>query len=184
MTARMIAGFGAALLGLTASAASGQESSNRVAANTDWSVFVEENPKECWGVSAPKETVNTKDGQPASVRRGDILLFVTYTPGNLPAVSFTGGYQFALDSPITLVVGTDTFTLVSAADDPATSDFNENEWAWPTKAEEDAAILTSLRAGSAAVVTARSGRGTQTQDTFSLLGVSGALDEAAKRCAG
>ena len=28
-----------------------QESTNRVAAKTDWSVFVEADPKECWGVS-------------------------------------------------------------------------------------------------------------------------------------
>ncbi len=39
-----------------------EASSNRVAANTDWSVFVEDDPTECWAVSAPKETVNTRDG--------------------------------------------------------------------------------------------------------------------------
>ena len=51
-------GAAAALLALPAAA---QESTNRVAANTDWSVFVEEasgdKPKECWAVSAPKESV-------------------------------------------------------------------------------------------------------------------------------
>ena len=81
MTARMIAGLTAALVAATATTPLAQESTNRVAANTDWSVFVDENPKECWGVSAPKETVNSKDGQPVSVRRGDILLFITYRPG-------------------------------------------------------------------------------------------------------
>ena len=57
-------------------AAQAQESTNRVATMTDWNVFTEESPKECWGVSKPKETVNSRDGQPVSVRRGDILLFV------------------------------------------------------------------------------------------------------------
>ena len=47
-----------------------EQSTNRVAAQTDWSVFVENDPTECWGVSAPKETVNTRDGRVVAVRRG------------------------------------------------------------------------------------------------------------------
>ena len=70
------------LLGMTlalgATALQAQESSNVEATMTDCSVFVEESPKECWGVSSPKQTVNTRDGQPVSVRRGDVLLFVTF----------------------------------------------------------------------------------------------------------
>lgn len=158
----------------TATGAAAQVSTNRVAANTDWSVFVEESPKECWAVTAPKETVNTKDGQATSVRRGDILLFVTYRPGTAAGeVSFTGGYPFAGGSTVTLDIGGTTFDL-----------FTEGEWAWSGSREDDAKISAALKAGSSAVLTARSGRGTQTKDTFSLLGVSAALDEAAKRCAG
>lgn len=165
---------GAVLVALTAATgAFAQVSTNRVAANTDWSVFVEESPKECWAVTAPKETVNTKDGQPVSVRRGDILLFVTYRPGSAQGeVSFTGGYPFASGSTVTLDVGGTTFEL-----------FTENEWAWSGSKEDDAKIIAALKGGSSAVLSARSGRGTQTKDTFSLLGVSAALDEAAKRCA-
>jgi hypothetical protein len=65
----------------SATLAMAQESTNRVATMTDWNVFTEESPKECWGVSKPKETVNSRDGKPVSVRRGDILLFVTFRPG-------------------------------------------------------------------------------------------------------
>ncbi|OYX42461.1 MAG: hypothetical protein B7Z02_12200 [Rhodobacterales bacterium 32-67-9] len=166
---------GAFLLALTtATGAAAQVSTNRVAANTDWSVFVEENPKECWGVSAPKETVNTKDGQSVSVRRGDILLFVTYRPGSAEGeVSFTGGYPFAGGSIVALDIGGTTFEL-----------FTDGEWAWSGSKEDDAKIVAALKAGASAILTARSGRGTETRDTFSLLGVSAALDEAAKRCAG
>lgn len=166
---------GAVLLALTAATgAFAQVSTNRVAANTDWSVFVEESPKECWAVTAPKETVNTKDGQPVSVRRGDILLFVTYRPGLADGeVSFTGGYPFAGGSTVNLDIGGTAFELIT-----------EGEWAWSGSKEDDAKITAALKAGASAVLTARSGRGTQTKDTFSLLGVSAALDEAAKRCAG
>lgn len=166
---------GAVLVALTAATgAFAQVSTNRVAANTDWSVFVEESPKECWAVTAPKETVNTKDGQPVSVRRGDILLFVTYRPGLADGeVSFTGGYPFAGGSTVNLDIGGTAFELIT-----------EGEWAWSGSKEDDAKITAALKAGASAVLTARSGRGTQTKDTFSLLGVSAALDEAAKRCAG
>lgn len=151
----------------------GQVSTNRVAAETDWSVFVDEGPKECWGVSAPKQSENTKNGAPTSVRRGDILLFVTYRPGAAGEVSFTGGYPFAGGSNVNLDIGGAKFDLIT-----------DGEWAWSGSPEEDAKIIGSLKAGVSAVLTARSSRGTQTKDSFSLLGVSAALDEAAKRCAG
>lgn len=172
--ARAIPGaiFGAALVasGLTTTAGA-QVSTNRVAAQTDWSVFVEDSPKECWSVSAPKETVNTRDGKPVSVRRGDILLFVTFRPGSGGEISFSGGYPFAAGSTVGIDIGGTRFDL-----------FSEGEWAWAGSREEDAKIIAALKAGTSAVVTGRSGRGTETADTFSLLGVSAALDEAARRC--
>ena len=59
----------ASLALLLANAATAQEESdNRVSANTDWSVFVESDPSECWAVSAPKETLNTRDGNAVDVR--------------------------------------------------------------------------------------------------------------------
>jgi hypothetical protein len=164
----------AAALCATAAAAQ-EESTNRVAAQTDWSVFVENDPQECWGVSAPKQTVNTRNGQPVSVRRGDILLFVSYRPaaGVNGEVSFTGGYPFADGSTVTLAVGDTSFEL-----------FTDGEWAWPASPGDDARILTAMKRGTNAVLTARSARGTQTQDTFSLLGFTAAAEEAERRCAG
>jgi hypothetical protein len=150
-----------------------QESTNRVATKTDWSVFTEENPKECWGVSSPKETVNTRDGQPASVRRGDILLFVTFRPGSGAAgeISFTGGYPFAPGSTVNVTIDSSSFEL-----------FVDGEWAWPATREDDAALLAAMKGGTSAVLSARSARGTQTKDTFSLLGFTAAMEEAEKRC--
>ena len=103
----------ACVLALFCSAASAQETSNRVAAKTDWSVFVESDPKECWAVTAPKETVNTKGGNVVSVRRGQILLFVFHRPGTevKGQVAFTGGYPFAKDRQITLNIDGVDFEL-------------------------------------------------------------------------
>ena len=43
-------------------------------------------------------------------------------------------------------------------------------------------VATLMKAGANAVLTARSSRGTQTQDTFSLLGFTAAVEEAENRC--
>ena len=150
---------------------SAQESTNRVATMTDWNVFTEEEPKECWGVSKPKETVNTRDGQPVSVRRGDILLFVTFRPGKPGEISFTGGYPFAGGSTVEVSIDGTPYQL-----------FTDGEWAWPGSADEDAKLLAALKAGTSASLTARSGKGTQTQDTFSLRGFTAAMTEAETRC--
>jgi len=158
-----------------ASTASAQTSTNRVATDTDWSVFVDDNPTECWGVSAPKETVNSRDGNVVTVRRGDILLFVFYRPGASVQgqVAFTGGYPFAAGSTASMDIGGTTFEL-----------FTEGEWAWPATPEDDARIVAAMKRGSGATLTARSGRGTVTKDSFSLLGFTAAVEEAARRCAG
>ena len=173
MTFPILRATGAALLvaGMTTGALA-QVSTNRVAANTDWSVFVEDSPKECWGVSAPKETVNTKDGKAVSVRRGDILLFVSFRGGKTTGeVSFTGGYPFAGDSTVSVTVGGSEFQL-----------FVDGEWAWTRSPEDDAAIIAAMKAGADAVVVGMSSRGTRTEDTFSLLGFTAAVEDAGQRC--
>lgn len=150
-----------------------QEETNRVAAETDWAVFQGDDPKECWAVTAPKETVNTRDGRVVAVRRGDILLFVTYRPEQNIAgeVSFTGGYPFADGSTATLEISGTTFEL-----------FTEGEYAWPATPAEDQKIMTAMKRGANAVITARSSRGTQTKDTFSLLGATSMIEEAERLC--
>ena len=175
MNSRFARGMaGAALLTLVATGASAQATSdNQVAAKTDWSVFEEQNPRECWAVSSPKETVNTKEGRVVAVRRGEILLMTFYRPGAdvQGQVAFTGGYPFASGSTVNLNVGGTGFEL-----------FTEGEWAWPASASDDAKIVAAMKRGANAVLTGRSGRGTQTKDTFSLLGFTAAVEDAEKRC--
>ena len=168
-------GLATAMVALSLSQAFAQESTNRVAANTDWSVYVEASPAECWAVSAPKETVNTRDGNPVDVRRGDIRLIVFYRPSeNISGqVMFTGGYPFAEGSTVSVKIDNTTYQM-----------FTQGETAWPSSPEDDARFVAAMKRGADAVMTARSSRGTQTKDTFSLLGFTAAVEEAARRCAG
>lgn len=147
---------------------------NRVGAKTDWAIFAVNDPTQCWVVSAPKETVNTRDGRVAAVRRGDIYMFVSFWPEQkqMGQVSFMGGYPFAPGSTVELTVGGSSFDL-----------FTDGETAWSPSAEEDQKIASALKRGSEAVLVGRSSRGTVTKDTFSLIGFTAAFDDASKRCA-
>ncbi len=167
-------GMAGAFVALAVTGVSAQEqSTNQVAAKTAWSVFEDTDPKECWAVSSPTETVNTKDGRVVAVRRGDILFMTFFRPGAgvQGQVTFTGGYPFAGGSTVNVNISGQEFEM-----------FTEGEWAWPASTSDDAKIIAAMKRGSDAVLTARSGRGTVTKDTFSLLGFTAALDEAEKRC--
>jgi hypothetical protein len=98
---------------------------------------------------------------------------VTFRPGSGAAgeVSFTGGYPFAPGSTVNMTIDSSSFEM-----------FVDGEWAWPASTADDAAMLAALKAGSSAVLTARSARGTQTKDTFSLLGFTAAMEESEARC--
>jgi hypothetical protein len=161
----------AAALALPAAA---QESTNRVNTETDWSVFVEDDPTQCWIVSAPKEIRNIRDGREVEAQRGDIRLFVSYWPGQdkKGEVSTTGGYPYADGSTVQLQIGSDTFEL-----------FTEGELAWAMP-DDDPRIIAAMRGGAEALVVGRSSRGTRTEDTFSLLGFTAAVEDAEARCAG
>ena len=152
-----------------------QQSENRVAATSDWAVYVEASPRECWAVSAPVETRNTRDGAVVDVNRGDIQMLIFYRPSDNIAgqVMFAGGYPFAPGSSVALTIGGTNYEL-----------FTDGNFAWPASAADDASIIAAMKRGADATAVGRSARGTQTSDKFSLIGFTAAVDEAANRCTG
>lgn len=160
-------------ISVTTPAIAQQVSENIVSKQEDWSVYEDADPKECWAVAAPEETVNTRDGRVVTVTRSQMLLMTFYRPGaGVDAqVTFTGGYPFANGSTVNLNVDGTQFELIT-----------QGEWAWPENKSEDAKIVAAMKRGASAIVTARSSRGTQTKDTFSLTGFTAAVNEAQSRC--
>jgi hypothetical protein len=152
------------------------QSAERVAAHTDWSVFVAGSPKECYIVSPPTGSTARRDGENVEVDRGDIRLFVAFRPGEgvVNEVSFTSGYPFQDGSAAQLEVGGQTFTLSPGQGEA-------NEWAW-TDPADDARAVAALKGGATATVTGTSSRGTTTADTFSLMGFTAAVEDAEARC--
>ncbi|MEC8628967.1 MAG: invasion associated locus B family protein [Pseudomonadota bacterium] len=168
-------GLAAALVAVVSTGAVAQETTNKVDEQTHWNVFAEppQTPNECFGVAIPKETVNTdENGRIKAVRRGDIMLFVTFNRGKSGGVvSFTGGYPFAPNSFVSMEIGDNKFEL-----------FTDGEWAWPATPADDSKIIAAMKRGAEATLTARSSRGTITKDTFSLLGFTAASESAANYC--
>ena len=144
-------------------------------AQTAWSVYVQEDPTQCWVTSLPAGTTASRDGVDVTndISRDEAVLFISFWPADerLGEVSYTGGYPFADGSVVTLEVAGTTFEL-----------FTEGPMSWAGSPAADARIIAVLREGSEAVVTAVSGRGTEVIDTFSLTGFTAAIEDAEVRC--
>lgn len=175
MSRHVLGALTGATLVMWAQGASAQEQASAPCSNqvTDWSICVAETPKECWAVSTAKESVNTKDERVVAVRRSAILLMVFFRPevGVKGQVGFTGGYPFASGSTVNLRVDGNSYDL-----------FTEGEWAWPASSADDSKIVTAMKRGSKATLSAQSARGTKTKDSFSLSGFTAAIEGAEKRC--
>ncbi|MEM7524288.1 MAG: invasion associated locus B family protein [Pseudomonadota bacterium] len=151
------------------------QSNESVDAKRDWSIFKQGAgaSRQCWIVSQPVTKTADRGGNPVSVKRGDIFLMVSVRPGEQVKneVSYVSGYPFKPGGSVTMTIGGSKFEL-----------FTEGEGAWTDSADSDDKLVAAMRRGANAVLTGQSSRGTQTTDTFSLLGFTAALNEARTLC--
>lgn len=184
-------GFGVAcVVALWTPAALAQESNNRVAAHTDWSVFEDtitvngQQSRSCWAVSAPKEQVNTRDGRVVAAKRDPSYFIVFFNPtlGANGQVSVTGGYPYREGSFVSVDIGGTKFDLFTGKEDDPGTPVVETEMAWTASDTEDSKLVTAMKRGADAVVVGTSSRGTKTTDTYSLFGFTAAVEDAEKRC--
>jgi hypothetical protein len=71
--------------------------------------------------------------------------------------------------------------MKSIPDDPSTP-IKDDEAAWLASMDDEAGFVAALKKGSKLVVHGTSARGTQTTDTYSLAGVTAAMDSIDKAC--
>ncbi|MBL4807051.1 MAG: hypothetical protein JKY31_07145 [Rhodobacteraceae bacterium] len=143
---------------------------------TDWSVYVTESPKECFIISKPTQSSARRDGNAVDVRRGDIRFYITIIPGEqiISEPSFLAGYPLRQDAPVEFRVGDTTMSLYPNGE-------IDREYAWP-RPDDDGALIAAMRGGSEAIVVGLSTRGTETTDTFSLIGFTAAIEKALELC--
>lgn len=135
----------------------------------DWSVFTREvdNDLICFAATS------AKDKTPKSVNHGDVFFMVaTWKSGaaqNQP--SFMAGYNLK-DAPApTIRVGSQSWSMYA----------DQNE-AFIEAAKDEQSLIGAMRKGSDMRVSAVSNRGTTTGYTFSLSGISSALDRIRDAC--
>lgn len=135
----------------------------------DW--FVHENagdgPKTCFAASQPKSK------EPAGANRSRIVLYISAWPkeGIKSEVSIKLGYPIKPDSAVAVTVGEAAFDL-----------FPDQDRAYVADATEELKLVDAMKKGSTLVVKATSTRGTQTTDTYSLVGLGRALEAVAAAC--
>lgn len=134
----------------------------------DWKAYVYQsgNQKVCYMASAPKKA----EGNYTS--RGKIWMLVTRrSPGPKDVVSIITGYNYQADSKTRVAIGSREFVL-----------FTQGDTAWTFSADDDAAMVAAMKAGVDMVVRGTSERGTETKDTYSLLGFTAAYDAVRQAC--
>lgn len=139
------------------------QSATKVGQYNDWGTYSYQADagKVCYVLSVPKEK------QPTSLDHGDIFFFVSQKPGQNVAFEpqFIASYAFRENSKVTVKVGDKSFSL-----------FTKGKSAWLENAAEEPQLVAAMKAGSAMQVSATSGRGNPTNYSFSLRGITAALD--------
>lgn len=136
----------------------------------DWSAYAATgSPKVCFAVAKPKEIT------PKAVKRGPIFFYISRWPDEnvVNEVSVKMGYPFAPGAKATATIGGNKFEL-----------FTKDEGAFVEKPEMESKLVETMKTGSTMKIEGKSTRGTNTADTYSLKGLSDALDRAAKECGG
>jgi len=109
---------------------------------------------------------------PSTVSHGDNFFLVSKRTGGVVTFEpqFMAGYNLRDGSQVTVSVGDKNFSL-----------FTRGSSAWVDTAQGEANLVAAMKAGSTMTVKAVSGRGTNTSYTYSLKGISSALN-AVQKC--
>lgn len=124
------------------------------------------NGKVCYVLSVPTQKA------PPSVDHGDNFFLVSQKPGQNISFEpqFMAGYELQANSKAIVTVGNRSFTM-----------FVNGKSGWMENAAEEPQLIAAMRTGTDMKVQAASKRGTKTNYTYSLKGISAAL-AAIQKC--
>lgn len=139
----------------------------------DWSAYMATpgGKKVCFALSKPTSSKASKD----DIKRDQAYIFISTRPADKVKneVSIIVGYPLSPKGETTASVGSSSFDMLT-----------QKDGAWIKNAAEEPQLIDAIRKGSDLVVKGTSTHGTHTTDTYSLKGVSNALDRVAKECGG
>ena len=149
----------------------------------DWSVFIsKEEPKMCFIASQSIKGEAFRNNQKlSSVNRekGTLYIVKIINKDSEYEGTFYAGYPLQVGSKAILEIDNKEKIVFFAHPSPTAK--AEKDHAWAQKFDQKK-LITYLKKGSKAVMSAISHRNTVTKDTFMLTGFSDALSELEKRC--
>jgi invasion protein IalB len=140
----------------------------------DWGAYTASpgGQKVCFALAKPTSSVDVPPNRRTAANA--VYMFISTRPAekvsNEVSMLVTG-YVFKPNSEASVAVGGATFAM-----------YTQNDGAWVKNAAEEAKLLDAMRKSGDIVIKAATSRGTQTTDTFSLKGISQAVDRAAQEC--
>jgi invasion protein IalB len=140
----------------------------------DWGAYTASpgGRKICFALSKPTSMVDNPPNRRNSSH--SVYLFVSSRPSDKVkdevSILITN-YAYKTASDASISVGSAAFPL-----------YTQNDGAWVKNAADEPKLVDAMRKGSDMSVKATTSRGTQTTDTFSLKGISQALDRVAQEC--
>jgi hypothetical protein len=125
--------------------------------------------KVCFAISKPTSAQTTPPNRP----RNPVYMFISTRPADKVTneISIIVGYPFKPGTEASAAVGSTSFAL-----------YTQQDGAWIKNAADEANMVTAMRSGDTAVVKGVSAKGTQSADTYTLKGISQALDRVAQEC--
>jgi hypothetical protein len=137
----------------------------------DWGAYTASpgGKKVCFAIAKPASSETNPPNRP----RNPIFMFISTRPADKVTneVSIIVGYPFKPGSEAGVQIGSTAFAL-----------YTQLDGGWIKNAAEEAQMVDAMRSGDKAIVKGESAKGTQTTDTFTLKGVSQALDRVAQEC--
>ena len=152
-----------------AAPAAGTGSPMLVMESKDWKVVTASGGKAkvCFAMTKPTKM------EPPTLNHGEVFVFVSTRPAekvvNEPSLHF--GYPLKEGSRVTVDIDGKKYDF-----------FTRGDGAWFEKTAETGAFIEALKKGKKMTAAGASARGNPTSYVFSLTGVGGALDGAAKEC--
>ncbi len=137
----------------------------------DWTAYTYKaaDTQVCYIVSQPKSSDSSKK----NLKRDPVFFIVTNMPGRRIAgeVSTIIGYPFKEQSTAQVKVDDATFKL-----------FTKDDGAWAESSDVERKIVSAMKGGRTLKVSGMSWKDTKTTDTYSLAGLSSAMDKINSAC--
>ena len=137
----------------------------------DWEVYAEADKDICYAIARPRKM----EGAYSLRGRVDVLVAIKNSYKDKYYVGFDFGYQFSENEKVKLIIDDNVFFEIDT--------FAQNAWINSSKYPKlNIKIIEAMKKGTVLVAKGTSKRGTETKDTYSLLGFTKAFKKVKDVC--